>query len=302
MHYIHDYPRVILTLYILSFLMCLLVYGPSTRNTHGRVIARLVSSQRFWLTTTTYVVSRFSLTRHHFPNSPFYFAFSSTHKKPTPALSTILEDPLEAHITEDLLPDIPAFSEEEIASLASTFLPDDQANARTGLEDLIFAAMEADVEPDVPKTFKQVLESEHKDRWLQAMKDEINSITDHKVFELVPRGAVPAGRKVLKGKWVFSLKRNSEGEIVKFKARFVACGYAQIEGQDYHETTSPTARIRKTLPGYLSIFSPYLCKLAAYLLHVHLGQDTDQYFHIFRDTHAGTVELDQSGITVMYIS
>lgn len=164
-------------------------------------------------------------------------------QRPTPALATIMEDPLEAQITEDLLPEIPAFSEEEIASLASTFLPDDQANARTGLEELIFAAMEADVEPDVPKTFKQVLESKHKDRWLQAMKDEIASITDHKVFELVPRTAVPQGRRVLKGKWVFTLKRNSEGEIVKFKARFVACGYAQIEGQDYHETTSPTARM-----------------------------------------------------------
>lgn len=166
---------------------------------------------------------------------PIYYAKASGRRtrarRPVPTLATIEEDPLEVHIVVDLLPEIPELNEDEVAAFTAMFLLDNQANAHTGLEDLIFAAMDADTEPGMPKTFKQFMDSKHKDRWLQAMRDEINSIKSHKVFKLVPRGAVPEGRKVLKGKWVFSLKRNSEGEIVRFKARFVACGYTQIEGQ-----------------------------------------------------------------------
>ncbi len=71
------------------------------------------------------------------------------------------------------------------------------------------------------------------------MKEEINSLKENDTFELSP---LPEGRNTLGGKWVYALKENTKrGKI--FKARYVAKGYNQTEGIDYHETFAPTANI-----------------------------------------------------------
>ena len=56
------------------------------------------------------------------------------------------------------------------------------------------------------------------------------------------RQGPPAGRKVIKGKWVFSVKLKPDKSIDKFKARFICCGYSQIAGIDYEETLCSTLR------------------------------------------------------------
>ena len=53
----------------------------------------------------------------------------------------------------------------------------------------------------------------------------------------------PKGEPVVGGKWVFNLKLDKEGEISKYKARYVAQGFSQVYGRDYFETFAPTARL-----------------------------------------------------------
>lgn len=45
------------------------------------------------------------------------------------------------------------------------------------------------------------------------------------VFDIIPTLLMDQStRKALPAKWVFATKRNREGKIEKFKARWVACG------------------------------------------------------------------------------
>lgn len=71
------------------------------------------------------------------------------------------------------------------------------------------------------------------------MKEEMDSLKENDIFELT---TLPEGRKTAGGRWVYALKENAEwGKI--FKANYVAKGYNQTEGIDYHETFAPTANL-----------------------------------------------------------
>jgi hypothetical protein len=47
----------------------------------------------------------------------------------------------------------------------------------------------------------------------------------------------------LKNKWVFVLKKDKEGCIIKYKAWLIVKGFGQHPGQDYLETHFPIVRI-----------------------------------------------------------
>ena len=54
---------------------------------------------------------------------------------------------------------------------------------------------------------------------------------------------IPAGRKALKHKWVFKVKMDVNGDVLKLKSRLVAAGYSQIYGVDFDETFAPVANL-----------------------------------------------------------
>ncbi|XP_019099787.1 PREDICTED: uncharacterized protein LOC109132557 [Camelina sativa] len=76
--------------------------------------------------------------------------------------------------------------------------------------------------------------------WKAACGEEIESITRNKTWDMVD---LPYGSKTIGLKWVFKLKRNSDGSINKHKARLVAKGYVQRHGVDVDEVFAPVARI-----------------------------------------------------------
>jgi hypothetical protein len=91
----------------------------------------------------------------------------------------------------------------------------------------------------VPQSYEEATSSANSTKWKLAMEDEIRSLNENDTFHLTP---LPEGRNSVGGKWVYSIKENSDGSE-KFKARYVAKGYSQVQGIDYHETFAPTARI-----------------------------------------------------------
>jgi hypothetical protein len=83
---------------------------------------------------------------------------------------------------------------------------------------------------DTPLTYHDIFNSKDKLKWVKATETEIKQIRAHKTWKLVP---LPPGRKAIKCKWVFKIKRDTDGNITKYKARLCACGYSQKEGIDY---------------------------------------------------------------------
>jgi hypothetical protein len=78
-------------------------------------------------------------------------------------------------------------------------------------------------------------------RWDEAIRAELKSLDDAHTWDRVPRPPKPTN--VVDCKWVFKIKKNSAGEIDKYKARLVARGFTQIHGVDYYETYAPVARL-----------------------------------------------------------
>ena len=91
---------------------------------------------------------------------------------------------------------------------------------------------------NMPKQYKNVakLFADKQHQWRIAMQEEMNSLQDRKVWDLVD---LSPGRTPVKGRWIYVIK--SDG---RHKACFVAKGFIQIYRIDFEETFSPVARFK----------------------------------------------------------
>jgi len=94
--------------------------------------------------------------------------------------------------------------------------------------------------------------------WRKAFKSELNSHKENKSYEVCDS---PEGRKVLHTRWVLKVKEGKDGEVDKFKCRWVIKGYSQIYGVDYELTFAPVSR--------LTSFRVLLAHAAALGMEVH---------------------------------
>jgi hypothetical protein len=81
-------------------------------------------------------------------------------------------------------------------------------------------------------------EAEQDAVWQATMQEEIDSIKRNQTWEVAD---LSQGHRAITLKWVYKLKRNEAGEIVKHKARLVAHGFVQQEGIDFDEVFAPVA-------------------------------------------------------------
>ncbi|XP_073360660.1 uncharacterized protein [Aegilops tauschii subsp. strangulata] len=76
-------------------------------------------------------------------------------------------------------------------------------------------------EPGEPQTLQEALGDE---RWKNAMNEEYMALKKNKTWHLVPP---QQGKNLIDCKWVFRIKRKSDGTIDRYKARLVAKGFKQ---------------------------------------------------------------------------
>ena len=95
---------------------------------------------------------------------------------------------------------------------------------------LTIAARET--EPFELQTIRQAKNDTNWLEWEAAMLEEVNSLKQNKIWDLVDP---PNDRRILSGKWVFKVKQGPHGEVIRHKARWVVRGFTQEEGVDYDE-------------------------------------------------------------------
>ncbi|KAK1662372.1 hypothetical protein QYE76_050531 [Lolium multiflorum] len=72
-----------------------------------------------------------------------------------------------------------------------------------------------------------------------AMEQEYQALLRNETWTLVPP---PLRVNVIDSKWVFKVKKHSDGTIERYKARLVARGFRQRYGLDYEDTFSPVVK------------------------------------------------------------
>ena len=88
--------------------------------------------------------------------------------------------------------------------------------------------------------YEDVIRSKDSEKWLKAMNDEIKSIKMHDTWEICK---LPKGKKSIKCRWLFKIKRNPDNTISKYKARLCAKGFTQKYGVDYFDIFAPVIKL-----------------------------------------------------------
>ncbi|CAK1589653.1 unnamed protein product [Parnassius mnemosyne] len=98
------------------------------------------------------------------------------------------------------------------------------------------------VELSLPQTYAEALNSPQKAVWYKAIREE------------------KSGQRNLSTKWVFTIKKNENNQIARYKACLCARGFNQIKDIDYQEIFSPTTRYN-SIRIILSVAAKYNLKI-----------------------------------------
>jgi hypothetical protein len=90
-----------------------------------------------------------------------------------------------------------------------------------------------------PLTPAQALRSADRKHWRFAMDTEHQQLVDAVTWIKVNESDA---KNIISGKWIFKIKKDKDGNIEKYKARWVARGFSQKQGVDFTEIFSPVIR------------------------------------------------------------
>jgi hypothetical protein len=77
------------------------------------------------------------------------------------------------------------------------------------------------------------------EQWKQAMDSEFSALLKNDTWHLVPP---KAGVNIIDCKWVYKIKRKSDGNVDRYKAWLVVKGFKQLYGIDYEDTFNPIVK------------------------------------------------------------
>src|SRR6266536_6646718 len=84
---------------------------------------------------------------------------------------------------------------------------------------------------DEPTSYGEAMVGLDSNKWLGAMKSEIGSMYENKVWTLVD---LPDDWKAIENKWIFKKKTDADGNVTVHKARLVEKVFRQVQGVFRH--------------------------------------------------------------------
>jgi hypothetical protein len=151
------------------------------------------------------------------------------------------------------------------------------ADKQDWFHELVEEALTANPE-DTP-SIHEALNGPEKEKWLEAMGEEFKQITKVETFTIVE---APPNTNIIDGKWVLRRKRDSEGKVICWKARYVVRGFQQRFGTDFTETFAPMVRLT-TLCILLAIAAQkgaMVVQADAKNAYLHGQNDTNEVFYM----------------------
>ena len=103
---------------------------------------------------------------------------------------------------------------------------------------------------DEPTNYEEARLSPDSTKWLEAMKSEMRSMYENKLWTLID---LPDDRWVIKNKWIFRRKSDADSSVTICKARIVAKSFRQVQGIDYDETFSPVAMLKTDADDHVTL-------------------------------------------------
>ena len=101
-------------------------------------------------------------------------------------------------------------------------------------QDQFVCSTQFDVEE--PETYVRAMQGRNGAKWAKAMEEELDQLRKNETWELVHKSDIEPSHRPLEGKWVYKVKRDVNGNITRFKARWVGKGYLQQFGVDFDQT------------------------------------------------------------------
>ena len=89
--------------------------------------------------------------------------------------------------------------------------------------------------------YEEAMMSPDSAKWLEAMKSEMGSMYENKVWTLID---LPIDRRAIEIKWIFKRKTDADSSVTIYKARIVAKGFRQVQGVDYDESFSLVSMLK----------------------------------------------------------
>jgi hypothetical protein len=132
--------------------------------------------------------------------------------------------------------------------------------------------------PD-PTSLGEAMNMKDRFLWWQATLKEYNTMMDRNVWQLVKEDEVPKNERVISMRWVYSRKRDENGNVTSYKARLVARGFMQvIDSVDTYAAVCNTTTIRAlfAIAAHLDLEIDQGDAVAAYL---HTDNSKPVYMH-----------------------
>ena len=147
-------------------------------------------------------------------------------------------------------------------------------------------------EINIPKNRRQMLQHKYAEEWKIAEEIENDNINEHGTLEFIPKPNTPV--HTLRSRYVYDVKTDEDGNIIKFKARLVVLGYEQKENE-YKETYAPVTQwatiMILLLLGWTQGMNIRVMDFKGAYLHAERPEETPIYL-----ASAGTIKIPEGKI------